>query len=74
MEMLMHFQVQSLFLDKRVPGWTFSFYYKQNRYQGVYHRNGEIEWKSFKPEKNALDALTKQIHDLMLYHVYDHER
>ncbi|MEK3887542.1 DUF5342 family protein [Bacillus sp. FSL K6-3431] len=72
--MLQHFQFQSLFADKRLPGWTFSFYLKQQKYAGVYHPDGNIEWSNNKPEHGHLDKLQKQIHDLMIYHIYDEQR
>jgi len=37
----------------------------------VYHPDGKIEWKTerFNPENE--DEIKKQIHEIMLYHVYD---
>ncbi|HEY4553837.1 MAG TPA: YheE family protein [Bacillaceae bacterium] len=72
--MLQHFQYQSLYEDKRLPGWKFSFYHNGSRFEGLYHASGKIEWSSQAPEGAVEPVLQKQIHDLMLYHVYDQQR
>ncbi|MBS4218138.1 DUF5342 family protein [Bacillus sp. FJAT-49711] len=69
--MLQHFQIRSLFDEKELPGWIFSFYYQQCKYNGTYHSNGKIEWQSEPPDKASLMNVEKQIHDLMIYHIYD---
>ncbi|MEH7356348.1 YheE family protein [Neobacillus drentensis] len=68
--MLMHFQFKPLFENKNIPGWNFSFYYKKKRFTGIYHQTGKIEWTTNIPEQD-IEALTSQIHELMLYHVYE---
>jgi hypothetical protein len=69
--MMIHFQFKPLFENKNIPGWSFSFYYKKQHVTGIYHQTGKIEWTSNPPEQKDIDALTSQIHDLMLYHVYE---
>ncbi len=58
-----------MFPNKNLPGWTFSFYHSGMRYDGNYHKNGEIEWTGHIPP--AEEDLKKQIHELMLFHVYE---
>ncbi|MBW8349626.1 YheE family protein [Bacillus sp. IITD106] len=72
--MLQHFQIQSLYKEKKLPGWLFSFYFGQQKFKGIYHPDGTIEWQSKSPEGKHLSVLEKQIHDLMIYHIYDHQR
>ncbi|RDI47893.1 YheE family protein [Falsibacillus pallidus] len=69
--MIQHFQFQPMYKEQRLPGWTISFYFKQNRYEGNYLPDGKIEWTSAAPPEDSVQALSSQIHDLMLYHVYD---
>lgn len=69
--MIMHFQFKPLFENKNIPGWNFSFYYKKKRYTGTYHQSGKIEWTSNTPEQEEIEELTSQIHELMLFHVYE---
>ena len=69
--MITHFQFKSLFENKDMPGWHFSFYYKKQKYTGIYQANGDIEWTSNIPAEDSTDTLKAQIHELMLFHVYD---
>ena len=69
--MITHFQFKPLFENKDMPGWHFSFYFKKQKYTGIYHPNGDIEWTSNTPMEESVDALQAQIHELMLFHVYD---
>jgi hypothetical protein len=69
--LLTHFQFKPLFENKNIPGWNFSFYYKKQRFAGIYHQTGKIEWNSNTPELDDIETLTSQIHELMLYHVYE---
>jgi hypothetical protein len=69
--LLTHFQFKPLFENKNIPGWNFSFYYKKQRFSGIYHQTGKIEWTVNTPEQDDIETLTTQIHELMLYHVYD---
>lgn len=72
--MLQHFQFHPLYKDKRIPGWTFSFYFYGKKFEGIYHQDGKIEYTSDKPDTENANGLEKQIHDLMLFHVYDEQR
>ncbi len=67
--MLQHFSFKPMFENKQLPGWTFSFFYKQARYNGDYHPDGKIEWKDSHPPDE--ETVKKMIHELMLFHVYD---
>ncbi|WML50540.1 YheE family protein [Neobacillus sp. PS3-34] len=69
--MLTHFQFKPLFENKKIPGWQFSFYFKRQKITGIYHQNGEIEWSCPHPGEEDEDLLKKQLHELMLFHVYD---
>ncbi|WP_042356563.1 YheE family protein [Bacillus rubiinfantis] len=69
--MITHFQYKPLFENKNIPGWKFSFYYKNRHYTGNYHQSGTIEWLALNPQDEDRQTLSKQIHELMLYHVYD---
>lgn len=54
-----------------MPGWHFSFYYKKQKFTGIYHQNGDIQWTADQPSDEHAEYLKEQIHELMLYHVYD---
>jgi len=69
--MLMHFQYNPLFSNQNIPGWSISFYYKKKRYTGIYHQTGTIEWTGTAPAQVDLEPLKSQIHELMLFHVYE---
>jgi hypothetical protein len=69
--LLTHFQFKPLFENKNIPGWNFSFYYKKQRFSGIYHQTGKIEWTANTPEQDDIEILTSQIHELMLFHVYE---
>jgi hypothetical protein len=69
--MISHFQWKPLFDNKEIPGWRFSFFFKGNGYQGVYHKDGQIEWSEKSPDTEYEDQLKSQIHELMLFHVYE---
>ncbi|TDL35406.1 hypothetical protein E2R51_06765 [Jeotgalibacillus sp. S-D1] len=71
--MIQHFHYQSMFENKQLPGWLISFTYEGQRISGIYHKTGNIEWTSpplFR-DQEAEENVKKQLHDLMLYHVYD---
>lgn len=69
--LLTHFQFNPLFENKNLPGWNFSFYYKKQRFSGIYHQDGKIEWIANTPAQDDIETLTSQIHELMLFHVYE---
>jgi hypothetical protein len=68
--MISHFQFQSIYEKQQLPGWSFSFYYQKQKFTGIYHPNGKIEWTSAVPQENE-SSLKGQIHELMLFHVYE---
>lgn len=67
--MISHFQYKSIHTSK-LFGWSISFFYKGKQVEATYHRDGKIEWHQNQPEEN-MEEVTKAIHDLMLFHVYD---
>ncbi|PLR89935.1 YheE family protein [Bacillus sp. T33-2] len=69
--MITHFQYKPLFENTKIPGWRISFYYKKQHFSGVYHQNGKIEWTGTVPATDIIHGLEAQIHELMLFHVYD---
>lgn len=69
--MISHFQYQSIYQHQQLPGWTFSFYYQKQKFTGIYHQNGQIEWTSIEPNPKDEARLKEQIHELMLFHVYE---
>ncbi|HYK75042.1 MAG TPA: YheE family protein [Pseudoneobacillus sp.] len=69
--MITHFQYKSIYQHEQLPGWTFSFYFQKQKFSGVYHQNGLIEWTSNCPNTEDETLLKGQIHELMLFHVYD---
>ncbi len=69
--MIQHFQYQSLYKNNKLPGWSFSFYFEKCKFEGIYHRDGKIEWTTELPPAADLQLIEKQIHELMLFHVYD---
>ncbi|MDQ0153723.1 YheE family protein [Robertmurraya andreesenii] len=68
--MITHFQYKPLYENKEMPGWRFSFYYKKQKITGIYHPDGQIEWTS-ESKPTDEETLIKQIHEIMLFHVYD---
>lgn len=69
--MISHFQFKSIYENQQLPGWTFSFYFQKQKFTGVYHPNGSIEWTSVVPQQENEANLKEQIHELMLFHVYE---
>lgn len=70
-KLIQHFQYKNMYENKQLPGWTFSFYFSGMKYEGNYHKNGNIEWTGNIPPANKEEDLKKQLHELMLYHVYE---
>ncbi|TKC18126.1 YheE family protein [Robertmurraya kyonggiensis] len=68
--MITHFQYKPLYENKEMPGWHFSFYYQKQKYNGIYFSDGKIEWASDEVP-NDEESIIKQIHEIMLFHVYD---
>jgi hypothetical protein len=69
--MITHFQYKSIYPNQQLPGWTFSFYYHRQKITGIYHPNGVIEWTIDLPSIISETLLKEQIHELMLFHVYE---
>ncbi|QOR67384.1 YheE family protein [Cytobacillus suaedae] len=69
--MITHFQWKPLFDNAQIPGWRFSFFFKGTGYNGIYHKDGQIEWNSEIPSEEYEHQLKSQIHELMLFHVYE---
>lgn len=69
--MISHFQFKSIYQNKQLPGWTFSFYFQRQKFSGIYHQNGDIAWTTAPPKLEENENLKRQIHELMLFHVYD---
>jgi hypothetical protein len=69
--MISHFQFKSIYKHEQLPGWTFSFYFQKQKLTGIYHHNGSIEWTSTVPNQESEASLKEQIHELMLFHVYE---
>lgn len=69
--MLQHFQYKPLYENKQLPGWKVQFYYQKQRYECVYHQDGKIEWSSSEPPVQMQEKIKIQIHEFMLFHVYE---
>ncbi|MEC1180836.1 YheE family protein [Metasolibacillus meyeri] len=69
--MIQHFHFKPLYENKQLPGWFISFFYKQQRYQAEYHKDGSIRFIDASPAEEDLAVVEKMVHELMLFHVYD---
>lgn len=69
--MINHFQYKPLFNQATLPGWRISFFFLGTLYNGIYHKNGQIEWGAMSPPKDREQEIHMQIHELMLFHVYE---
>ncbi|WP_071459056.1 YheE family protein [Bacillus massilinigeriensis] len=69
--MIQHFQFTPLYENNELPGWNFSYYFKRVKYTGIYQSDGKIFWNSPAPCAETEELLKSQIHELMLFHVYD---
>lgn len=67
--MLQHFKFKSMYEHTQLPGWTFSFLFKNNKYTGEYLSDGQIKWTGKTPPEE--DNVKRMIHELMTFHVYD---
>ena len=70
--MISHFQLKPFYKSSQLPGWHLSFYFKGHSIKATYHKDGKIEFEesaSFTQEEKEL--VEKQIHELMLFHVYE---
>ncbi|WP_223700824.1 YheE family protein [Sutcliffiella deserti] len=70
--MISHFQLKPLYKNSQLPGWNLSFFYKGQNIKAVYHKDGKIEYNdSLHATEEDQSNLEAQIHELMLYHIYD---
>ena len=69
--MLSHFQWKELRNNLVRREWSFSFYFKGTYLTGVYHKDGTIDWGHVEISDEKKNILEPQIHDLMLFHVYE---
>lgn len=67
--MIQHFNVKPLFENSQIPGWAISFFYKQQRYQAEYEKNGTIHFIGAVPSERV--QIEKMVHELMTFHVYE---
>ncbi|MGD6834085.1 DUF5342 family protein [Sutcliffiella halmapala] len=70
--MISHFQIKSFYKNSQLPGWHLSFFFKGQSIKATYHKDGKIEFDEsapFSPEE--IVQVEKQIHELMLFHVYE---
>lgn len=66
--MIQHFSFKPLY-NESLPGWVITFFYKRERYQAEYDKDGEIRWlHDTPPDEQQVKTL---IHELMLFHVYE---
>ncbi len=69
--MLTHFTYHPFIApDSRRREYQISFFHKGTQYQAVYHYNGTITWVEA-PAQEDQAQLVSQIHELMLFHVYE---
>lgn len=70
--MFQHFTIQPFLSKKsRRKNYQFSFFYQNIHYHGIYNYNGAIEWIHPIPKESDRSDLESQVHELMLFHVYD---
>ncbi|MEK4230697.1 YheE family protein [Solibacillus sp. FSL H8-0538] len=69
--MIQHFSFKPIFENIQIPGWTISFFYKQQRYNAEYKKDGSIVFIGATPATDDLTAVEKLVHELMLFHVYE---
>ncbi|CAM3178085.1 YheE family protein [Filibacter tadaridae] len=67
--MLQHFSYKPMYENKKLPGWTFAFFFQNKRYTGEYQPDGGIQWTGDSPSDE--ESVKKMIHELMIFHVYD---
>ncbi|TLS38027.1 DUF5342 family protein [Pseudalkalibacillus caeni] len=69
--MFSHFQIKKIGNSPVKPHWEFSFFYQGAFYKGLYSHKGEIEWYESSPAEEIAKKLESQIHEMMLFHVYE---
>ncbi len=70
-KMFSHFQYKSVGLKARKPKWEISFFYQGSYYRALYLHDGQFDWFEPAPPKSEQEKLQSQIHELMLFHVYE---
>lgn len=69
--MIQHFKFKPLYENKQLPGWSLTFFYKQQRYNAEYLKDGTIKYIGQAPAEADLNEINQAVHGLMLFHVYD---
>ncbi|WP_085522034.1 DUF5342 family protein [Tuberibacillus sp. Marseille-P3662] len=70
--MLTHFTYQPFFSsENRRREYQISFFYHGKPYRAIYHYNGEVDWQTATPPDSEIEPIMSQLHELMLFHVYD---
>ncbi|WP_017728707.1 YheE family protein [Halalkalibacterium ligniniphilum] len=69
--MISHFQWKERRNNLVRREWTFSFFHAGTYYTGIYFKDGSITWNQPDPATEQQPLFESQIHDLMLYHVYE---
>ncbi|UOE95467.1 MULTISPECIES: YheE family protein [Bacillaceae] len=69
--MLSHFQWKELRNNLVRQEWEISFFFEGTYYRGTYFKDGSIEWHTLPKTDDDRRKLELQVHDLMLYHVYE---
>ncbi len=70
--MFSHFQFKEIATNSRwKKAYEFSFFHQGAHYRGYYHPNGKIDWYEPKPPSEWKDKFQSQVHELMLFHVYE---
>ncbi|MGA9288356.1 MAG: DUF5342 family protein [Anaerobacillus sp.] len=69
--MISHFQYKSVGSAVRKPKWEISFFYQGAYYRALYLHTGKFEWFDPSPSETDKEKLQSQIHELMLFHVYE---
>lgn len=67
--MIQHFSYKPLFENSQIPGWSVSFFFKNERYKAEYYKDGSIKFIGNTPQELA--NVEKMIHEFMLFHVYE---
>jgi len=70
--LISHFQLKEIDTGKRfLKAYEFSFFFQGGHFRGYYHPNGKIDWYDPAPPDEAIQRLQSQVHELMLFHVYE---
>lgn len=70
--MFSHFQYKEIATNHRLrKAYEFSFFYRGQHYRGFYHPNGKIDWYEPQPPADLVGKFESQVHELMLFHVYE---